>query len=57
MVTRQPLPNAASLKINAPELGCIDVQPTLVKASEQRLRVVALIVLFTSARGSLAILK
>ena len=40
-----------------PELGCIDVQPTLVKASEQRLRVMALIVLFTSARGSLAILK
>jgi hypothetical protein len=40
-----------------PELGCIGVQPTLVKASEQRLRVVALIVLFTSALGSLAILK
>ena len=39
------------------ELGCIDVQPTLVKEIEQRLSVVALIVLFTSARGSLAILK
>jgi hypothetical protein len=41
-----------------PQLSCIKCATCPRKAREQRLReVVALIVLFTSARGSLAILK
>lgn len=41
-----------------PQLSCIKCATHPGKASEQHLReVVALVVLFTSARGSLAILK